>query len=987
MTAQRWKPLGAAAPGGGAVQPMTRWRGQAEEGDMATAGHLVIGLGGVGRRTIAELRRTLDRPYGSRRPHAVPVRYLVIDVEDSLQAPGTEPDLVTGEGGALLTLEMESARNLAFRLPDEVRSWLTRYDAATEIGSDAAANPRRLGSLLLAAKAPELQEWLREQTHMLVAGDQAATLQVHVVGYLAGGIGGGALTQLLVQLRHSSVIGGKSHLVVYGLLPGAADEEADRGEPAAAVNTGAALNELATGRQRSVPSADVKPTTSQLMRRLCDEILVIAPPSATGRGLRDIRTLPEALAMAVRQRLIIGHGAAALHPSQDSSQRRPIVAAAPMILTNARDEIEEALSISLLQYALYQLLYANWRHGRGFVAEAKRSDYAAYVKRSEVQSRWLLTVEHLIQSAPLLDADNVDRNWKLLADEWNVAIDGFLALAQTQPRKHWLDCVTQLWNQRYTQDFRRVGVAAFYRARQGLRRDMARTVRRRVEVQLIEEWERGETGLVDLLGILEALIALQRERLGTADERVANTRIAEESCRVRVLAAFQKWSRLPSWGWKKEEAKTLLHVYSINLQEMHVNMTRAEGWLFAKTLLPVVIEELESLRLQLDGLVRLVMKAARSVDLTLDGLSARMEEAGDGPAYVIRLVDHGQLRRLSQEMLLNERAQFANCEGVRQRVARRGANDAGFRGIARLLEESDWMATLSAVCREQVLGPNGAWTSAVREILDRSIYDALNAESGGEFGKLRDIAALLIDRAGSLLPETAEDGLPTRLYVLLPRDESQETFIRALKSAFSYSRRTDVEFVDCDDDLGTVHLLKVTAPFSISDVELLREMDRHYRSYVQRDRDHAMLALHAFGETAQSDFELDEAGPAVMLEALLLLGLALGLVVERAGGGSRLWLVPRDEHGFEDTPIALADDLLTVAVFGCNTTASLLEDNVMRALAAGSGDCERVIDNIVERVLDIRRRCNDDPLDPAYRSFVDAGKRAAVLLRQRWGRT
>lgn len=985
-----------ALPPDGDLQPLSRHQGGGDVGRTMACGHLVIGLGGVGRRSIAELRRTLDVPYGSRQPVAVPAHYLTIDLEETLEGSASvSSPLAQAETCPVFSLDMASVREYAARLPEEVRVWLSRYDAAVEIGSDTAANPRRLGSLLLAAKADQLQEWLTSHASSLLETGGAGVLHVHVVGYFAGGVGGGALTQLLVQLRRNEAMAGRSFIRVYGLLPSSAEFATDGAEPTASINTGALLTELAGAQQRRPARTENGDSSDLGFQRLCDEILVISPPPETGRAARDVRILPEALAMTVRQRLLIQGGPMPPQGQQDSPVRQPIIAAAPKVLTTARDEIEEALSLALLQSSLCQIVFANWRSGRGFLPESRVVDFAAHARRSEVQERWMLTVEHLIQSAPVLDADKAASHWRLLSDDWKMVIDQYMEAARTQPRRQWLNHVANLWKRRFTDEFRGMGVAAFYRSRQNVRRDMARSIRERVERDLLESWRAGEWGLADLQGLLDALIAFQRERLASLDDRVANTRAAEEACRVRAVAAFEQWRHLPFWiGGTR--ARSLLHVYCIHLHEFYVNRTRVEGWLFAKTLLPVVIEELESLRQQVERLVGLVRQGGHAVDLLLEGLSLRMEEDEGQAGFVARLIDREALRHLARDILGDEAPQLAHAQSLRHALMRQeGARD-GFRGLADWVRDGAWLEMMAGMCRDQIVGEKGPWSAAIGGFLGGSIYDALQARSGGDFGRLREISARYAQHAAMLLPDMADKQLKTQLYVLLPRDPRNEAFIKSLKSALSFSRRADTHFIETDDDFGAIQMLNVTAPFSIPDVELLRQMDARYRDYVRCDRDYALMALHALGgrEDLQGDFVLDDEDKRITdTAAHLLIGFPLRLVVERlaadAWGRSHLWLVPRDEHGFEDEPIALAEDLLAAPRQVYGPLASLLEDNVIRALGRRSheqaaGEQERIINAVVEKVMEIRARCNDDPLDATYRSFVDAGKAAVSLIRGCW---
>lgn len=998
MTIERQAVGAQPLPYDGDMQPLS-WRRDPAEGQGApVAGHVIIGLGGVGRRTIAELRRTLDRPFGLAQPRTMAAHYLAIDLEDALEVSANVPSsLAPDKDGSMFCLDMASVREYATQLPVEVREWLSRYDAAVEIGSDTAANPRRLGSLLLAAKAQALQDWL--STHaadLLTDARSDAVLHVHVVGYFAGGIGGGALTQLLVQLRRNERMVGRSQIRVYGLLPSSDGFVADPEEPAAAVNTGALLSELASAQQRR-PGRTENPESADLgFQRLCDEIMVISPPPETGRTVRDVRTLPEALAMAVRQRLFLGGGAVSPGAGVQPVVRQPIIAVAPKVLTTGGDEIEEALSLALLQSGLCQMVYAHWRPGRGFLPELREVDFAAYVGRSEVQERWLLTIEHLIQSAPVLDGEQGSTQWRGLGDEWRMVIERFMDAARGQPRKQWLNAVTRQWQHYFSDEFRGVGAPAYYRARQACRRDIARTVRMRVEHDLIEAWRGGEWGLADLLAMVEALVHAQRDRLASVDDRVSNTRMAEEACRVRAVAAFEQWSHLPFWTGAAK-ARAQMHAYCMHLHELYVNRTRAEGWLFSKSLLPVIIEELESLRQQIAGVLTMLRHGGHTVDLLLDGLSVRMEEDEDEAGFVVRLIDRDKLRQVVRDMMADETLQNSQARLLRQAMGQNSPHVDGFRGMAAWLDDGGWLSDLARRCRDPICDGAMAGAGALRMLTSMSIYDALQVRAGTDFGRLRDLCAQIVERAMSLLPDLAGKRLKTRIYILLPRDSGQELFIRTLKSAFSFSRRNDIRFVDTDDDGGRIQMLVVTAPFSVPDVELLRQMDCKYRDYVQCDREYAVMALHALGgqdDATPEDFVIeDDADQCRSAAARLLVGFPLRLVIERGvgdgGARSRLWLVPRDDHGFEDEPLILAEDLLTAPQLIYGALASLLNDNVMRALDrcardGAADDLDRLINAVVEKVLEVRRRCNDDPTDPVYRSFVEAGKAAVAMIRSRW---
>lgn len=950
--------------------------------------HLVIGLGGIGRSTIARLRRLLDHGVGQAAEALETTRFVAIDVDESLRGQETlAASLLRETHDDIFTLDMESVRALSSELQGEVREWLSRYDAAMEIGSDAATNPRRLGSLLLAAKSAELRSCLEMNAAALLKGGQGArSLHIHVVGYLAGGVGGGALTQLLVQVRRNVAMAGRSHVVVYGLLP--AEEATGLESEAAAANTGAALTELSTPQRRVETRRDTAEPQDLGINRLCDEILVLAPPAETGRVSRDLRTLPEALAMAVRQRMLIGAPAAATRPQDQPGGARPIVAVAPKVLTTASDVIEDALALSFLQSALAQTIYANWTHRRGFISEPQELREHEYVRRPELQNRWLISADHLIQSSPILAEDLAGTGWRSLADDWAFAVEGYLDLARTQPRREWLDCITALAARRFQDGFRGVGVRAFYHERQARRRDIARRVRDQITTDLFNEWMAGERGLIDIHRILRALIDLHRERLASIEERIANIRLGEEACRVRILAAHQTWRRraprrwLP-WNWFRAEPEDDLHIYGISVQELYVNQSRAEGWLFAKMLLPVLIEELERVAGDVQRLLRLLSAAARDVDFVLDGLSARLEETEGSGSFISHIFDAERVRSLVQEVLTNEPVQTRFARRLREALGAGDEAQAGFQGA----EGEAWIKRFATRLRGELKDLKGGIGTEIRNILATSIYDILEDRTGGDFSRLRELATQFGRQAAALLPGVAEADLPTRLYVILPRLEGRTTFLKTLKLAFSFDQRCDISFVETDLDDNTIHLLMTTAPFSVPDVELLRQMDQQYRRHLQRGRDHAALSMHTLAAGPDDGAAGTDAASShwIVPTAHVLLGYPLALIVEGTagdtGGRRPIWLVPKDGDGFDENPILLAGDLLSAPVEVTGPMASILEDNVLRALNAFAGNRGALIDAIVERVAIVRRRCGDNPADPVYRAFVTAGKAAAALAR------
>jgi hypothetical protein len=370
----------------------------------------------------------------------------------------------------------------------------------------------------------------------------------------------------------------------------------------------------------------------------------------------------------------------------------------------------------------------------------------------------------------------------------------------------------------------------------------------------------------------------------------------------------------------------------------------------------------------------------------LDGLSARMEETGAGGDFVERSFDRNKLRHLVREMLTEEGPQHAHCGAIRGILSGSAVPRDAFGAILEWIEEEDWMAPVAARCREQIVGAEGAWTAAVRDLAQTSIYSVLQAHTDGDFGRLREMTAALADRAVSLLPEAARrEEAPIAIQVVLPREDGQEAFIRTLKSAFSFSGRHDISFVEAEDRPDSLSIVAAGAPLQVSEADLLDSLDRSCRGHAERERAQAMPAPPGEDGTAAS--LSGERGDAGSTSAMLLLGLPLNLVVERpAAIPCGLWLVPTDEKGFGEAPIAVADDLLSAPWQMGPDLTGLLKDNVDRALTAFPGDRERLVGAIVEWVVKICGPGRDDPFGELRRAYVEAGRMAVSLVRRHGGK-
>ena len=87
--------------------------------------------------------------------------------------------------------------------------------------------------------------------------------------------------------------------------------------------------------------------------------------------------------------------------------------------------------------------------------------------------------------------------WKPIVKEWLDVLPQFMGLVQEQDNERWLNEIEKLMAQRFDETFRNLGVRKFYEAKLAARKDHVRELRRRVEMEVFDDWKNGVKSLHD----------------------------------------------------------------------------------------------------------------------------------------------------------------------------------------------------------------------------------------------------------------------------------------------------------------------------------------------------------------------------------------------------------------------------------------------------------------------------------------------------------
>src|SRR5262249_53921426 len=88
-------------------------------------------------------------------------------------------------------------------------------------------------------------------------------------------------------------------------------------------------------------------------------------------------------------------------------------------LAYPEEEIQEYISYTFGLQGVNQLQFDHWVESIGYADREKPQAPLAEARKKELLERWKLSDDHLLLSRGILPADENDKSWKLLHNEWH----------------------------------------------------------------------------------------------------------------------------------------------------------------------------------------------------------------------------------------------------------------------------------------------------------------------------------------------------------------------------------------------------------------------------------------------------------------------------------------------------------------------------------------------------------------------------------------
>ena len=985
--------------------------------------HLVVGLGGTGGKSIRALRKLIFAEQRLSSETAPSIDFLYIDssremmsqtdpswkvLGKSVQLPAASQLQITGED---LSSLLDNINNYP-----GIRDWIGSQGTWKEIlgtivGEALGGQKRRLGRFLFARRITEF----KTKIQTLVQGLQSngdANITFHVIAGLAGGTGSGSVVDVIAQLRHTYPDGQKYRIMPYLVLPDQYPQANwDTGNYHA--NGFAALTEINALSTAAYKPVDVSNGNQIDVKDPFNGAYIISNENENGYIANVDTEVPGIIAEFLFQKIFVagavGLTSIARMENAENGDGTPETAASSKTglrskrflgfgikrISIPEEEIKEYLTLSFAQQGIHQLRFNNWQQALGYVNESRNFDANTVVRSADVLADWRLSDGYLLLAESILGSDDSKRSWKSLVEEWASVTPAFKQLAQQQEPKKWITSLSSFFQKRFDESYRNLGVKEFYRIKGLSKATMAKEIRRLIERDLLEQWKNGSRSLQEISKIIDALLAWIQEKIEQTDTRATKTEAQLDELRNQVAGNLNDLASLGVIGKVLGKRDNIFEKQSVLLQSLYIELTRAEAYTFAKSLLFEVVSEIRDLKVTVDTLTANIQQATSQIAKSLEERLIA-NSAADTKGHMIRFYEPEGVRAAIRELAINESFQAAHASKIRSILVAKLGEELSFSRLHERVSVVDLVDSVTAASEESALAAHANMIAESNQrILGVSILSKLEERYGSDSAALRLKIHELVNQAGAFLTinslerDKAAPGIPTgsqvlvaKTVVMLPKASNKEGFIKEVKDAFRASMSGDLEFIDVENQQNEITILTIKNLFPVRMVGILSFLQQKFDQRLANNRDRMEMEIFTSGTLQDYPGLFAQSGSDLRKEAGLqiLLGLGLGLVVMSRGKGV-LVFNSKDADGFDNPPIQLGTSVLNAMQRLDSGSVESITSANQQALQAVTDPAqpESVIKAIVE---ESKADTGNDPANSEYQQLVECAKIALKTIRE-----
>jgi hypothetical protein len=925
----------------------------------------------------------------------------------SVQLPAASQLQITGED---LSSLLDNINNYP-----GIRDWIGSQGTWKEIlgtivGEALGGQKRRLGRFLFARRITEF----KTKIQTLVQGLQSngdASVTFHVIAGLAGGTGSGSVVDVIAQLRHIYPDGQKYRIMPYLLLPDQYPQPNwDTGNYHA--NGFAALTEINALSTAAYKPVDVSTGNQINVKDPFNGAYIISNENENGYIANVATEVPGIIAEFLFQKIFVagavGLTSIARMENAENGDGTPETAATSKTgerskrflgfgikrISIPEEEIKEYLTLSFAQQGIHQLRFNNWQQALGYVNESKNFDANAVVRSADVLADWRLSEDYLLLAESILGSDDPKRSWKSLVEEWASVTPAYKQLAQQQEPKTWITSLSSLFQKRFDESYRNLGVKEFYRVKGLSKATMAKEIRRLIERDLLEQWKNGSRSLQEISKIIDALSALLQEKIEQTDNRAMKTDSKLDELRSQVAGNLNDWASLGVIGKALGKRDNIFERQSVLLQSLYIELTRIEAYAFAKLLLFEVVSEIRDLKVTVDSLTANIQQATSQIAKSLEERLIA-NSAADTKGHMIRFYEPDGVRSAIRDLAINESFQSAHASKIRSILVGKLRDDLSFSRLHERVSVVDLVDSVTAASEESALAAHANMIAESNQrILGVSILSKLEERYGSDSAALRLKIHELVNQAGTFLTinslerDKVAPGIPTgsqvlvaKTVVMLPKAANKEGFIKEVKDAFRASMSGDLEFIDVENQQNEITILTIKNLFPLRMVGILPFLQQKFDQRLATNRDRMEMEILTSGSLQSYPGLFAQSGSDLIKQAgvQILIGLGIGLVVKSRTKGV-LVFNSKDADGFDNPPIELGSSVLNAMTRLDFVSVEAITSANQQALQTVTDldEAETIIKAIVE---ESKAETGNNPASSEYQQLIECAKLSLKAIR------
>ena len=675
--------------------------------------HILIGLGGTGGKILRAFKMRMFEEFPDsqeRGKQSVQLLYVDTTKEMMPREGRPRPDFrVMGQDASFTNEEFLFIKgNDVSYILDHIDNFpavkgIVKNAASVKsaIGNlgEAAGQMRRAGRLLFASNAIAFVNAVKNAFARCsaISGNEGE-LNIHIFAGLSGGTGSGSIIDAIVQTR---LLYPHAIISVYAMMPEMNLPKANMDQGRYYPNGYAALNELnALQAGRYIPhdvTGNGEPANvwSASVHGVANGITLYSNVNDNGLRLNSLEELPKVVSDYVFARVFLinsenkacedivrGYNYENMNNFEveydelggdvEDNQEQLIARTKKVNSFGIKRVMYPELRVlkhityTIGESILMQFKYNNWREEMGYVNEEANKDYRELYLNDKNLQKWMLDDDHLTLNQKILASDkdhaDIDQYWH--DKSLGYANDPTVKKASCPLNE--LDSL--LGEEFFAQQFRGVGVEAYYQGKAKAIPDMAREIRHNIENELFERWKAGDISIMELLKVSKLLIEKVTELRTHIEEEIAKTDEDINAISNDCNANVAEWSDLNLLQRLANVGNRIYARHQTDLADLYTARTYAVAFQFAKNLALKLLNEIQNMDADISAFSEVINRAITETETLISAQRKVNKGIEDMRGAIVEVSEEEIMKEFEVELKLDKTEMPGIATQLRQAI-------------------------------------------------------------------------------------------------------------------------------------------------------------------------------------------------------------------------------------------------------------------------------------------------------------------------------